>query len=69
MPYANPARLVLLVDSSDPDDGGFLYKDFVAIRSLSRTLEDIAAYYRDSGFFLGSRSLVEENLNPYKVPL
>jgi predicted permease len=50
MPYANPARLVLLVDSSDPEDGGFLYKDFVAIKSQSRTLEDIAAYYRDSGF-------------------
>ena len=50
MPYANPARLVLLVDRSDPEDGGFLYKDFVAIKSQSHTLEDIAAYYRDSGF-------------------
>jgi predicted permease len=50
MPYRNPARLVRLVDSSDPEDGGFLYKDFVAIKSQSHTLEDIAAYYRDSGF-------------------
>jgi predicted permease len=50
MPYADPARLVLLVDSTDSKDGGFLYKDLGGIRSQSRTLEDIAAYYRDSGF-------------------
>jgi putative ABC transport system permease protein len=50
LPYADPARLVLLADSADPEDGGFLYKDFGAIKSQSLTLEDIAAYYRDSGF-------------------
>jgi predicted permease len=50
MPYADPGRLVLLADSADPEDGGFLYKDLVAIKSQSRTLEDVAAYYRDSGF-------------------
>lgn len=50
MPYADPARLVLLTDSADPEDGGFLYKDFIAIKSQNRTLVDLAAYYRDSGF-------------------
>jgi predicted permease len=64
MPYANPARLVLLVDSSDPEDGGFLFKDFVAIKSQSHTLEDIAAYYRDSGF---SRVIITGGREPQSV--
>jgi len=50
LPYKDPARLVLLADSGNPEDGGFLYKDFDVIKSQNRTLEDIAEYFRDSGF-------------------
>ncbi|HXX22714.1 MAG TPA: ABC transporter permease [Terriglobia bacterium] len=50
LPYANPSRLELLVDAQDPKDGGLLYKDFKACRSQSKTYEDLAVYYRDSGY-------------------
>jgi hypothetical protein len=42
--------LVRLVDSQDAASGAFLFKDIEALRSESRSFEDIAAYYRDSGF-------------------
>jgi predicted permease len=50
LPYKDPARLVLLADSQDPEGGAFLFKDICAFKSQSRSFEDIAAYYRDSGF-------------------
>ncbi len=53
LPYRDPSRLALLSDPQYPQDpkyGGFLYKDFEAWRSQSRTFEGMAAYYRDSGF-------------------
>jgi predicted permease len=50
LPYKDPGRLVLLADSGSPEDGGFLNKDFDVIKSENRTLEDIAEYFRDSGF-------------------
>jgi predicted permease len=50
LPYKDPARLVLLADSRNPQDGGFLHKDFESVKSENRTLEDVAEYYRDSGF-------------------
>ena len=49
-PYQDPGRLVLLADSHDLENGGFLYKDFEYLKSASQTLQDIATYYRDSGF-------------------
>jgi putative ABC transport system permease protein len=50
LPYRDPGRLVLLADSQDSEDGGFLYKDFDFLRSENQTLQDFATYYRDSGF-------------------
>ena len=69
MPYANPAPLVLLLDSSVPEDGGFLCKDFVAIKSQSRTHLNTSQLIIVTVVSPGSRSLAEENLNQYKVPL
>jgi hypothetical protein len=43
LPYKDPGRLVLLAGSGNPEDGGFLYKDFDVIKSENRTLEDVAA--------------------------
>jgi putative ABC transport system permease protein len=50
LPYQDPSRLVLLADSQDSEEGGFLYKDFDVLRSENQTLQDLAIYYRDSGF-------------------
>jgi putative ABC transport system permease protein len=50
LPYRDPGRLVLLADSQDSEDGGFLYKDFEPLKSENQTFQDIAIYYRDSGF-------------------
>jgi putative ABC transport system permease protein len=50
LPYRDPGRLVLLADSQDSEDGGFLYKDFDFLKSENHTLQDVATYYRDSGF-------------------
>jgi predicted permease len=50
LPYQNPARLVLLTDSQDPQSGAFLLNDIEAFKSRSRSFQDVAAYYRDSGF-------------------
>jgi len=50
LPYRDPSRLVLLADSQDSVDGGFLYKDFESLKSENQTLQDVATYYRDSGF-------------------
>ena len=50
LPYKDPNRLVLLADSNDPEDGGFLLKDIASLRSESHNISDVAFYYRDSGF-------------------
>jgi putative ABC transport system permease protein len=50
LPYGNASRLALVVDAQDPQDGGFLYKDYEACKSESATFEDLAVYYRDSGY-------------------
>lgn len=50
LPYKNPKRLVLLADSQDPEGGAFLFKDIESFKSESHSFEDIAVYYRDSGF-------------------
>jgi putative ABC transport system permease protein len=48
--YHDPNQLVLLCDPQDPADGGILYKDFEVWKQHSRTLADMAIYYRDSGW-------------------
>lgn len=50
LPYKDPTRLVLLADSNDAEDGGFLLKDIGTLRSESHSFSDVAFYYRDSGF-------------------
>jgi putative ABC transport system permease protein len=50
LPYNDPKRLVLLMDSQDPQSGAFLAEDIEAFKSQSRSFEDIASYYRNSGF-------------------
>jgi predicted permease len=50
LPYNDPNRLVHLTDSQDPQDGGILYKDFVALKDQSRTFAGMAVYYHDSGW-------------------
>jgi putative ABC transport system permease protein len=50
LPYKDSVHLALLADSQDPDNGAFPFEDIEAFRSQSRTFEDIAIYYRDSGF-------------------
>jgi predicted permease len=50
LPYKDPKHLILLADSQDPQSGAFLFKDVEAFKSQSRSFEDIALYYRNSGF-------------------
>jgi putative ABC transport system permease protein len=50
LPYRNSGQTVLLADAQHPEDGGFLYKDLEALKVENHTLEDVALYYRDSGF-------------------
>src|ERR1700739_98646 len=64
LPFEDPARLVLLSDSSDPENGGFLYKDLAPLKSENRTLEGLAEYYRDSGY---SRVTISGSGEPQSV--
>ncbi len=50
LPYKNPERLILLTDSQDATNGAFVFGDIEAFKSVGRSFEDIASYYRDSGF-------------------
>jgi len=50
LPYKDPARLVLLANPQDPEDGGVSYKDFENWKLQSQTFENMAVYYRDSGW-------------------
>jgi hypothetical protein len=50
LPYKDSSRLVLLTDAQDPDNGGFLNRDFDAFLSHATDFRAIAFYYRDSGF-------------------
>jgi predicted permease len=50
LPYRNSGQIVLLADAQHPEDGGFLYEDLEALKVENHTLEDVALYYRDSGF-------------------
>jgi putative ABC transport system permease protein len=67
LPYLNPNRLALLADPEfpeDPKEGGFLLKDLEACKSQAQTFEDMAFYYRDSGF---SRVTLTANTEPELV--
>ncbi len=50
LPYKNPGQLILLTDSQDFLNGAFLFRDIESFKTENRSFEDIAAYYRDSGF-------------------
>ena len=50
LPYKDPAQLVLLQDSQDPENAGFLLKDVNELTAQTRSFADVAVYYRDSGF-------------------
>ncbi len=50
LPYRDTNRLINIRDLQDPQEGGFLFKDYQNLRAESTTLEDSAIYYRDSGF-------------------
>ena len=50
LPYYNSNRLVLLTDPQNPQDGGILLKDIELLQRENHSLEDIASYYRDSGW-------------------
>jgi predicted permease len=61
LPYKNPERLILLADSQDAANGAFVFKDIESFKLVSHSFEDIAAYYRDSGF---SRVILTTNGEP-----
>ena len=50
LPYRDSSRLVLVADAGNSDNGGFLYKDFAAFKAQSRSFEDLAIYFRNSGY-------------------
>ena len=63
LPYEDPGRLVLLSDSQDSEDGGFLYQDVESLRRANRTLQDVATYYRDSGFSRVTLARADESVS------
>ena len=64
LPYRDSPRLVLVADAENNDNGGFLYKDFDAFKTQSRSFEDLAIYFRDSGY---SRATLKFGNEPEQV--
>src|SRR5579859_197166 len=64
LPYRDASRLVLLTDADNRSDGGFLYRDFRSLQTQNRSFEDLAIYYRDSGY---SRATLNANDEPDQV--
>jgi hypothetical protein len=64
LPYRDSSRLVLVADAENGEDGGFLYKDFDAFKAQSRSFEDLAVYFRDSGY---SRATLTVGNEPRQV--
>ena len=60
VPYRDSARLVLLTDAENSENGGFLYKDFDAFKVQSRGFEDLAIYFRDSGYSRATLTVANE---------
>src|SRR5690349_5662471 len=50
LPYRDSSHLALIADAEKGDDGGFLWKDFGVFKAQSHSFEDLAIYFRDSGF-------------------
>lgn len=50
LPYREASQLVMLTDPQDPRDGGVLLSDLATWKQRSRTVEDLSAYYRNSGW-------------------
>jgi putative ABC transport system permease protein len=65
LPYMEPERLVHVL-ANDPQDAraGVAYRSFEAWRSQNRTLADVAAYYRNSGW---SRVTIGAGVEPQSV--
>ncbi len=64
LPYHDSARLILLADADDQENGGFLYEDFAPFRAQARSFEDLAIYYRDSGY---SRAVLNAEGEPEQM--
>jgi predicted permease len=64
LPYRDSSRLVLVADAENSENGGFLYKDFDVFRAKSRSFEDLAVYFRDSGY---SRATLTVGNEPKQV--
>jgi predicted permease len=50
LPYKDSAHLVVLTDARDPIGGAFSYRELEILKTQSQSLEDLAIYYRDTGF-------------------
>jgi predicted permease len=50
LPYRDSSRLALVANAENSNNGGFLYKDFDTFKVQSRSFEDLAIYFRDSGY-------------------
>ena len=64
LPYHDSSRLVLVADAENSDNGGFLYKDFDVFKVQTRSFEDLAIYFRDSGY---SRATLSVGNEPQQV--
>lgn len=64
LPYRDSSRLVLVANAGNGDDGGFLCKDFDAFKAQSQSFEDLAIYFRDSGY---SRATLTVGNEPQQV--
>lgn len=64
LPYRDSSRLALITDAGNEDNGGFLYKDFAAFKAQTRSFEDLAIYFRDSGY---SRATLNVGNEPQQV--
>lgn len=64
LPYHDSSRLVLVTDAGNSENGGFLYKDFAGFKAQSRSFEDLAIYFRDSGY---SRATLKVGNEPQQV--
>ncbi|MGB9119222.1 MAG: ABC transporter permease [Candidatus Angelobacter sp.] len=64
LPYRDSSHLVLVADAENHDNGGFLYKDFDVFKAQSRSFQDLAIYFRDSGY---SRATLSVGNEPQQV--
>lgn len=60
LPYRDSSHLVLVTDADNSDNGGFLYKDFSVFQAQSRSFEDLAIYFRDSGYSRATLNIANE---------